>query len=84
VTVEATAWIVALTGVVGILSGLIGQALYWGIFKGAIEARTAATENNVIELKQSRSEMWTEINAHGERLAKIESACDLNHVRRAV
>ena len=41
---ETTAWIIALTGVVGILSGLIGQALYWGIFKGSIEARTQAAE----------------------------------------
>ena len=78
-TVEETAWIIALTGVVGILSGLIGQALYWGIFKGAIEARTAATEKNIVELKQSRSEMWTEINAHGERLTAVETACRINH-----
>ena len=76
---EATAWIIALTGVVGILSGLIGQALYWGIFKGSIEARTGAIEKGVLELKQSRSEMWTEINAHGERLATIETACRINH-----
>lgn len=79
---ETTAWIVALTGVVGILSGLIGQALYWGIFKGSIEARTLATEQNVTELKTSRSEMWTEINAHGERMTAIETACHLNHPHR--
>jgi hypothetical protein len=76
---ETTAWIVALTGVVGILSGLIGQALYWGIFKGSIEARTLATEQNIVELKASRSEMWTEINAHGERMATIEAAFRINH-----
>ena len=76
---QVNEWIVAVTGIVGILSGLIGQALYWGIFKGAIEARTAATEKNIVELKQSRSEMWTEINAHGERLATIETACRINH-----
>jgi hypothetical protein len=83
VNAETTAWIVALTGVVGILSGLIGQALYWGIFKGSIEARTLATENNVTELKTSRSEMWTEINAHGERLATIEAACRINQGQHA-
>ena len=76
---QVNEWIVAVTGIVGILSGLIGQALYWGIFKGSIEARTGAIEKGVLELKQSRSEMWTEINAHGERLATIETACRINH-----
>jgi hypothetical protein len=83
VNAETTAWIVALTGVVGILSGLIGQALYWGIFKGSIEARTLATEGQVTELKQSRSEMWTEINAHGERLATVEAALNINRALKA-
>ena len=70
---ETTAWIIALTGVVGILSGLIGQALYWGIFKGSIEARTQAAEGQIKELDTSRKEMWTAINNHGERLATLEA-----------
>ena len=80
---ETTAWIVALTGVVGILSGLIGQALYWGIFKGSIEARTAAAERNIVELKASRSEMWTDINVHGERLATVEAALNIRRALKA-
>ena len=69
----------AVVGAIGIGSSLLGQAMFWAISKGRSEAKAERTEKDVAELKESRSEMWTEINSHGERLAKVETACRINH-----
>lgn len=76
-------WQVTLiVGLAGALSGFGGQALYWGIFKGRIEARTDAAEENIKSLQSSRSEMWTELNSHDVRIAKLETVCSINHQAR--
>lgn len=72
-------WALVAIGIFGIFSGLIGQALYWGYFKGKIETRAETIESDVSELKSSRSEMWTEINDHGQRIARVEATCKIRH-----
>ena len=63
----------------GIVSGLIGQAIYWAVFKARIEMRAANIEADVSSLERSRSEIWTAVNAHGERISKVEASCATRH-----
>ena len=71
-------------GAISIASGFAGQALGLWHFRGRFEAKTEATEKDIAELKGSRSEMWGEINAHGERLAKVETACRIRHPQTTI
>ena len=72
-------WVVAGSVILGVLSGLVGQAIYWSVFKARIEMRAANIEADVSKLERSRSEIWTAINAHGERISKVEASCATRH-----
>jgi len=77
-----TEWILVLIGLIGILSGIIGQAIFWGVFKGAIEAKVKSVEGGILKLEKNSTDTWKTINEHGQRIATIESACGLNHRSR--
>jgi hypothetical protein len=68
-------------GLVGIASGLYGQAIYWGRFEGRVNSILLEHAELLRKLDVSRSSMWREINGHAERLVALETACHLTHGR---
>lgn len=79
-------------GLLGILSGLVGQAMFWGIFKGSVVERLKAhesvinelrerTDNDVKTLEETDRSQWNKLDEHGQRIAVVEAQCKIRHRR---
>ena len=71
-----------LIGVIGIVSGIIGMALYMGRFEGSVITRLDGISDDVVDSKLDRTKIWEKLDTHGERIAGLERACDLNHYHK--
>jgi hypothetical protein len=76
-------WIALYIGLVGIAGSLLAQALFWGIFKGTVQAQIAGIIKT-IDLLQSeetlaKRELWQHVDDHGQRIFGMERVCKLNH-----
>lgn len=61
------------TGVISLVS--------CGITYGMLTQRVTDNTDDIVELKKSKGEQWTEINSLGNRVTKVEAICEERHVQ---
>ena len=72
-------WVGAIIGTIGILGGLIGQALYWGMFKGSVLERFNNQRKDIDRHEERLDQHGHEITRLGTRVAIVERTCQINH-----
>ena len=76
---DATAW-VALGGcAVTFVGTLLAQTLFWGVFKGTVQAQIIGITTAIEDSKHDRSMLWGRIDDYGPRIVGLETACNLRH-----
>lgn len=72
-------WVALGVGAVGVVSSLVAQALFWGTFKGSVDARLEEGAKRFAALDAEQGTMKVTLNAHGERISSLETACKIHH-----
>lgn len=69
----------AIIGLLGVLSGLVGQALFWGIFRGSVTERMKSHTKRMDKHELRLDGHDIAISRLDVQVARIERSCDINH-----
>ena len=84
---QSNEWIALGIGLTAIMGSLVGQALFWGVFKGTVQAQILGINKTIDALQgeetMAKRELWRHVDDHGQRIFGIETECKLNHSHRS-